>query len=185
MSADASLLPRSLAPVVQEALNDTLVVCLLGPRQSGKRTLARQLAPDRAYFSLDEHNYYQTAMADPAGFIAGVPDEVTLDEVQRVPELLPAIKRAMDRDRRPGPFFLTGSAHLLLLPTVTESLAGRMEIAQLQPLTEAEKARNPGRLPARVTLLPRHATISSKRLRCSSRLPPARKSTGACTPRCM
>ena len=145
MFADASLLPRSLAPVVQEALSDTPVVCLLGPRQSGKTTLARQLAPDRAYFSLDEHNYYQTAIADPAGFIAGVPDEVTLDEVQRVPELLPAIKRAVDRDRRPGRFLLTGSAHLLLLPTVTESLAGRMEIAQLQPLTEAEKTRSPGR----------------------------------------
>jgi predicted AAA+ superfamily ATPase len=134
-----------LAPVVQEALSDTPVVCLLGPRQSGKTTLARQLAPDRAFVSLDEHNYYQTAMADPAGFIAGLPDEVTLDEVQRVPELLPAIKRAVDRDRRPGRFLLTGSAHLLLLPTVTESLAGRMEIAQLQPLTEAEKARNQGR----------------------------------------
>ena len=145
MSADASLLPRSLAPVVREALNDTPVVCLLGPRQSGKTTLARQLAPDRAFVSLDEHNYYQTAMVDPAGFIAGLPDEVTLDEVQRVPELLPAIKRAVDRDRRPGRFLLTGSAHLLLLSTVTESLAGRMEIAQLQPLTEAEKARNPGR----------------------------------------
>ena len=145
MSADASLLPRSLAPVVQEALNDTPVVCLLGPRQSGKTTLALQLTPDRAFVSLDEHNYYQTAMADPAGFIAGLPGEVTLDEVQRVPELLPAIKRAVDRDRRPGRFLLTGSAHLLLLPTVTESLAGRMEIAQLQPLTEAEKARNRGR----------------------------------------
>ena len=132
MSARTSLLPRSLAPVVQEALSDTPVVCLLGPRQSGKTTLARQLAPDRAFVSLDEHNYYQTAMADPAGFIAGLPDEVTLDEVQRVPELLPAIKRAVDRDRRPGRFLLTGSAHLLLLPTVTESLAGRMEIAQLQ-----------------------------------------------------
>ena len=96
MSADASLLPRSLAPVVQEALNDTPVVCLLGPRQSGKTTLARELVPDRAFVSLDEHNYYQTAMADPAGFIAGLPDEVTLDEVQRVPELLPAIKRAVD-----------------------------------------------------------------------------------------
>ena len=145
MSARTSLLLRSLAPVVQEALSDTPVVCLLGPRQSGKTTLARQLVPDRAFVSLDEHNYYQTAMADPAGFIAGLPDEVTLDEVQRVPELLPAIKRAVDRDRRPGRFLLTGSAHLLLLPTVTESLAGRMEIAQLQPLTEAEKTRNQGR----------------------------------------
>jgi len=146
MAAGESLFPRSLAAVIQEALSDTPVVCLLGPRQSGKTTLAQQLAPERAFVSLDEGNYYQTAVADPAGFVADLPDTVTLDEVQRVPALLPAIKRAVDRDRRPGRFLLTGSANLLLLPKVTESLAGRMEVAQLQPLTEAEKARNPGRL---------------------------------------
>ena len=104
MSADASLLPRSLAPTVQEALNDTPVVCLLGPRQSGKTTLARELVPDRAFVSLDEHNYYQTAMADPAGFIAGLPDEVTLDEVQRVPELLPPSSWPWIETAAPGAF---------------------------------------------------------------------------------
>ena len=119
LSADASLLPRSLAPVVQEALNDTPVVCLLGPRQSGKTTLARQLAPDRAFVSLDEHNYYRTALADPAGFIADLPDEATLDEVQRVPELLPAIKRAVDRDRRPGRFLLSGSLSISAPPSAS------------------------------------------------------------------
>lgn len=121
------------------------VVCLLGPRQCGKTTLVRQLAPDRAYISLDEHNYHQTALADPAGFVASLPDAVTLDEVQRAPALLPAIKNVVDQDRRPGRFVLTGSANLLMVPTVTESLAGRMEVAQLHPLTESEKARAPGR----------------------------------------
>ena len=145
MDANRSLIPRSLAPVLGEALADTPVVCLLGPRQSGKTTLVQQLAPDRAYVSLDDHNYYQTARTDPAGFVASLPDAVTLDEVQRASELLPAIKRAVDRDRRPGRFVLTGSANLLLAPTVTESLAGRMEIAQLHPLTESEKERAPGR----------------------------------------
>ena len=145
MDANRSLFPRSLAPVLGEALADTPVVCLLGPRQSGKTTLVQQLAPDRAYVSLDDHNYYQTARTDPAGFVASLPDAVTLDEVQRAPELLPAIKRAVDRDRRPGRFVLTGSANLLLVPTVTESLAGRMETAQLHPLTESEKERAPGR----------------------------------------
>ena len=145
MDANRSLIPRSLAPVLGEALADTPVVCLLGPRQSGKTTLVQQLAPDRAYVSLDDHNYYQTARTDPAGFVASLPDAVTLDEVQRAPELLPAIKRAVDRDRRPGRFVLTGSANLLLVPTVTESLAGRMETAQLHPLTESEKERAPGR----------------------------------------
>lgn len=144
MVGDEILLPRLLAPVVREALRDTPVVCLLGPRQCGKTTLAQQLAPERAFVSLDENNYYRTATEDPAGFVTSLPDTVTLDEVQRVPALLPAIKRAVDQDRRPGRFLLTGSANLMLLPKVTESLAGRMEVAQLQPLTEAEKARNPG-----------------------------------------
>ena len=114
------------------------------PRQTGKTTLVQQLAPGRAYISLDENNYHRTAVEDPEGFIASLPDAVTLDEVQRAPALLPAIKRAVDRDRRPGRFLLTGSANLLLVPKVTESLAGRMEVAQLQPLTEAEKERKPG-----------------------------------------
>ncbi len=144
MDANRSLFPRSLEPVIREALADTPVVCLLGPRQCGKTTLVQQLAPDRAYVSLDEQNYRQTALADPAGFVASLPDDVTLDEVQRAPALLPAIKRAVDQDRRPGRFVLTGSANLLLVPTVTESLAGRMEMAQLHPLTESEKACAPG-----------------------------------------
>lgn len=144
MDADRSLFPRSLAPVLREALADTPAVCLLGPRQSGKTTLVQQLAPDRAFVSLDEHNYYQTAGADPDGFVASLPEAVTLDEVQRVPVLLSAIKRAVDRARCPGRFLLTGSANLLLVPTVTESLAGRMEMAQLYPLTESEKMRQPG-----------------------------------------
>ena len=77
--------------------------------------------------------------------MAALPRRVTLDEIQRVPQLLPAIKRSVDRDREPGRFLLTGSANLLLLPRVTESLAGRMAIADLQPLTEAEKEGREGR----------------------------------------
>ena len=145
MDGDKFLFPRLLAPVIREALADTPVVCVLGPRQTGKTTLVQQLAPDRAYISLDENNYHRTAVEDPEGFIASLPDAVTLDEVQRAPALLPSIKRAVDRDRRPGRFLLTGSANLLFVPKVTESLAGRMEIVQLQPLTEAEKERKPGR----------------------------------------
>ena len=145
MVAGQSLYPRLLIPVIREAMTDTPVVCLLGPRQSGKTTLAQTLAPDRAFVSLDEKSYYKVATEDPVGFVASLPDAVTLDEVQRAPDLLPAIKRVVDRDRRSGRFLLTGSANLLLLPKVTESLAGRMEIAHLQPLTEAEKMRTPGR----------------------------------------
>ena len=123
-------LQRGISTGIREALADTPVVCLLGPRQSGKTTLVQMLAPDRAYISLDESNYFHVAQDDPSGFIDSLPSEVTIDEVQRVPDLLPVIKQAVDKDRRPGRFLLTGSANLLLLPKVSESLAGRMEVIQ-------------------------------------------------------
>jgi predicted AAA+ superfamily ATPase len=126
-------------------LEDTPVVAVLGPRQVGKSTLVRELAPDRPFYDLDVAAFGETATADPAGFLEGLPAVVTLDEVQRVPELLRAIKVSVDRDRRPGRFLLTGSANLLLLPHLSDSLAGRMEVIHLHPLTEAEKERAPGR----------------------------------------
>jgi len=124
---------------------DSPVVCLLGPRQCGKSALVQRLAPKRSYFSFDDQGLQELATTDPAGFLAGLPERVTLDEIQRVPTLLPAIKLAVDRDRRPGRFLLTGSANLLLLPRVSESLAGRMATVRLDPLTEAEKGRAKGR----------------------------------------
>ena len=141
---DANFFPRLLTPVIREALADTPVVCVLGPRQCGKTTLVRQIAPDHAFISLDENNYYRTALSDPNGFIANLPDPVTLDEIQRVPDLFPAIKLAVDQNRKSGRFLLAGSANLLLLSGVTESLAGRMEITQLHPLAEAEKTGRTG-----------------------------------------
>ena len=137
---------RNVRGTLRLALADTPVVALLGPRQSGKSTLARALAPGRAYVTLDEEPMLRTAREDPVGFVAALPDRVTLDEVQRAPDLLLAIKAAVDRDRRPGRFLLTGSANLLLLPRVGDSLAGRIEIVQLHPLTESEKGRKPGAL---------------------------------------
>lgn len=141
---DGKYIYRSLTTAVEEALQDTPVICLLGPRQCGKSTLAEQLDSERLLISLDESRYLDIARSDPDGFIASLPTHVSIDEIQRAPEILRAIKRSVDLDRRPGRFLLTGSANLLLLPNVDESLAGRMEIKRLQPLSESEKNKQPG-----------------------------------------
>lgn len=127
------------------ALEDTPVVCLLGARQSGKSTLAKHCEPDRAYVNLDDHDNFELARRDPQGFIAELPERVTIDEIQRVPELSLAIKRSVDDRRIPGRFLLTGSANLLQLPRLADSLAGRMECLYLQPFTESEKAGSAGK----------------------------------------
>ncbi len=133
------LYPRHIEPVLKAALTDTPVVCLLGPRQVGKTTLVQKLEPERDYISFDNQNLLNAAKSDPLGFVQGLPENVILDEVQRVPELLPAIKLSVDERRTPGRFLLTGSANLLLLSRVQESLAGRMEVVRLHPLSEMEK----------------------------------------------
>ncbi len=139
-----AFLTRQIENNLRLALADTPVVCLLGARQVGKTTLARKIEPQRAYINFDDEQVLQVAQADPIGFVNGLPERVTLDEIQRVPELLPVIKSVVDQARLTGDssfgrFLLTGSANLLLLPQVSESLAGRMEIIFLQPLTEWEK----------------------------------------------
>ncbi|MDN3523316.1 ATP-binding protein [Halomonas ramblicola] len=132
-------LPRLIRDRVVESLADTPVVCLLGPRQVGKTTLAQRIEPERTYLNLDDLALLEAAHQDPFGFIESLPEHVTLDEVQRAPELLLAIKSVVDRDRSPGRFLLTGSANLLLLPKAQDSLAGRMEVIYLHPLAEQEK----------------------------------------------
>ena len=143
------MLPRGLQSALDEAMKDTPVVCLLGPRQCGKSTLVRALAPARQYFTLDDANLLAAAIKDPGGFVSQLPATVTLDEVQRAPEILLAIKRAVDENRRPGRFLLTGSANLLQLPHLPDSLAGRMECLYLHPLAEAEKSWSAGSFLAR------------------------------------
>jgi uncharacterized protein len=141
---DANDWPRSLLGALNTALADTPVVALLGPRQCGKSTLVRSLMPRYGYVSLDDDDALALAQKDPRNFMAALPDPVILDEIQRAPELLRAIKHSVDRDRRPGRFVLTGSANLLLMPKLGDSLAGRMAVLELQPLTAAERARRDG-----------------------------------------
>ena len=136
------LYPRHLRPRLEEALADSPVVLVHGPRQCGKTTLAREVgdALDFAYFSFDDDVQRAAAVADPVGFVADLPERAVLDEVQRVPQLFTSLKAAVDKRRRPGRFILTGSANVLLVPKLADSLAGRMEILRLHPLAQAEMA---------------------------------------------
>jgi predicted AAA+ superfamily ATPase len=138
--------PRFAAPRLIEALSDTPVVLIHGPRQCGKTTLARTTGDPRGYtyFTFDDDVALAAAEADPAGFVADLPERAILDEVQRAPALFPALKSAVDRRRTPGRFLLTGSAHVLMVPKLADSLAGRIEILRLHPLAQCELA---GRVP--------------------------------------
>jgi len=141
---------RFIESRVREALADTPVTLIVGPRRAGKTTLARKLADkNRAYLTLDDRTTLDAARIDPAGFIRGL-DRAIIDEVQRVPDLLLAIKKTVDEDERPGRFLLTGSANVLTLPKVADSLAGRMETIRMLPLARCEIIGHPSAFLERV-----------------------------------
>lgn len=138
MDRPLPLYPRWIAPRISEALLDTPVVLLVGPRQAGKTTLARQVAAHGLrYLTLDDELTLLAARNDPVGLVRDL-DRAVIDEIQRAPQLLLALKKSVDEDRRPGRFLLTGSANLMALPTVADSLAGRMEVLSLLPLSQSE-----------------------------------------------
>lgn len=136
----SAVLPRLARAALQASLNDTPVVLLQGPRQCGKTTLARSVAEPTGYgyLSFDDDNLVRAARADPLGFITDLPPKMVLDEVQRVPEIFTTLKLVVDRDRQPGRFLLTGSADVLLLPRLADSLAGRIEVIRLHPMAQVE-----------------------------------------------
>lgn len=130
--------PRYIERQLKDALSDTRVALISGPRQSGKTTLAQKLARDEMPFlTLDDETTLEFARSDPVGFVRGI-DRAVIDEVQRAPRVLLAIKRSVDTDKRAGRFLLTGSADLMTLPQVADSLAGRMAITELFPLSQCE-----------------------------------------------
>ena len=136
------MIQRHIQDSVRRAMADTPVVLLNGARQTGKTTLAQAIAGKTGadYFTLDDAATLALAAGDPAGFIRNLTGPVVLDEVQKAPDLFPAIKLAVDRNRLPGRFLLTGSANVMTLPRLSESLAGRMEIIPLYPFSAGELA---------------------------------------------
>lgn len=161
--------PRYLTQHLVEALEDSPVVLIHGPRQCGKTTLAQMVCaprylqqennaitealqhapttikkiPEYEYISFDDDITRQTAKTDPMGFVARLPERVILDEAQRVPEIFTALKMHVDRRRVPGRFVLTGSANVLLNPKLLDSLAGRMQMIKLYPLAQCELENQP------------------------------------------
>lgn len=133
------MFPRFIEASVRDALADTRVVAIAGPRQSGKSTLARSIAGKTAtYLSLDETVTLRAAADDPTGFVRRMRGLTVIDEIQRVPELMLAIKLAVDEDPTPGRFLITGSADIRTVPTIQDSLAGRIQVFELLPLSRDE-----------------------------------------------
>ncbi len=164
--AESGFYPRYIGQRLAEALADSPVVLIQGPRQCGKTTLAQMAcapatlnrrdarkSPDRAprgpvsaegrdyaYISFDDDVVRAGAEEDLMGLVADLPKRVILDEVQRVPSLFTALKMEVDRRRMPGRFVLTGSADVLRVPAIQDSLAGRLEVIRLHPLAQVEIA---------------------------------------------
>jgi len=136
--------PRYLAPRLERALGRSPVVYLTGARQVGKTTLARQLADERGmvYYTLDDPAVLEAARSDPVGFVSGLGGPVVIDEVQRVPDLLLAVKMAVDDGRTPGQFLLTGSVGLKSRSQAAAALVGRAEFLTLRPLAQVELERS-------------------------------------------
>ncbi len=132
--------PRLLGPLVEKALATFPVVAITGARQAGKSTLARAIGrePERVFRTLDDLEVLERSRREPDALVRSAA-RLTLDEVQRSPDLLLAVKRAVDEDRAPGRYLLTGSANLLLMRRISESLAGRAVYLTLWPLTRREQ----------------------------------------------
>lgn len=135
------MIKRHLSSDIIDSLRHFPVVLLTGARQVGKSTLAQELSGERwdaAYLTLDNRVVLDAALNDPDGFVSGTPVPVIIDEVQRAPDLMRAIKVLVDKNRKPGQYLLTGSANLMTLAKVSETLAGRVALHELHPFMWSE-----------------------------------------------
>ena len=141
MASESDILDRHVRPLIVEALADTRVVVVLGARQVGKSTLVGQIAATdhpAATLTLDDQATREAALSDPTSFVGGLSTPVVIDEVQRAPDVLLAIKRRVDDDPTPGQFLLTGSANILTAPRIADALTGRAEYYHLHPFSQGE-----------------------------------------------
>lgn len=132
------MIPRHIAPYILKYSKEYPILALVGPRQSGKTTLAKALFPKYKYISLENLDYRLLAAEDPRGFLNDNGSYLILDEVQRVPELFPYLQELVDLNQEPAQFILTGSSQFLLIESITQSLAGRIVTFKLFPLSYTE-----------------------------------------------
>lgn len=133
------LIPRQLADKLLDLTTKFPIVSLTGPRQSGKTTLLRNLLPAYQYVSLENPTTRQFATDDPNGFLKTYPGRVIFDEVQRVPDLFSYLQTKVDEDRQMGQYILSGSQNFLLLQAISQTLAGRVAVLRLLPLSYSER----------------------------------------------
>lgn len=135
------MIERVLTTALLDAATESPAVAVTGPRQSGKTTLCRAVFPDHAYVSLEPLDNREFAASDPRGFLRTYATPVVLDEVQNVPGLFPYLQEEIDREPHPGRFILTGFQHFGLSEAISQSLAGRIAILHLLPLSFDELSR--------------------------------------------
>lgn len=146
MAEDSEYIPRGIEPFAVEAAESARITAIVGPRQAGKSTLLRRLVAELGLTAVtfDDDAVRSAAERDPYGFLQTLGPGVAIDELQRVPAMMLALKRVVDEDPRPGSYVVTGSADLRTLPGIADALPGRVDYLRLDPLAEAEFARSAG-----------------------------------------